>query len=425
MVEIINDYSVWTMPSATLPAMPNQATAIVTAMPPAVIVLLLSLLLGLQPITTDLYLPARPVLTAGFGAPMQQAQLTLTALLLAFGVSQLVWGPLSDRFGRRPILLIGLGAYVLAAVGSTLAPSMTALIVWRTVQGAAMGAAVMCARAIVRDLYAPAQGARVMSKGLSGLGVIAFLSAPLGGLLTEAFNWRFALLALAVFGAVCLGLIAWRFEETLQRKNPAALQTATLLVTWNSILRHPTFLAFSALSAASYGGLFTFLAASSFVFMNVLGLSKTQYGALMALNSLAYIGGTFLCRHWLPRFGVRRSLKWAGVLSLAGGTLMAGISLTGVQNVWAIMLPQLLFIVAHGIHQPCGQSGAVGPFPHAAGAASAMNGFLMMLAAFAMGSWLGANMDGTVLPLTLGVWFWSALIALSAWTLVQKYGEPK
>ncbi|PIY29290.1 MAG: Bcr/CflA family drug resistance efflux transporter [Comamonadaceae bacterium CG_4_10_14_3_um_filter_60_42] len=394
-------------------------------MSPAVIVLLLSLLLGLQPITTDLYLPALPVLTAGFAAPMQQAQLTLTALLLAFGVSQLVWGPLSDRFGRRPILLIGLSAYVLSAIGSVLAPSMVALIVWRTVQGAAMGAAVMCARAIVRDLYAPLQGARVMSKGLSGLGVIAFLSAPLGGLLTEAFNWRIALLALAVFGAVCLGLIAWRFDETLQRKNPAALQTSTLLATWSSILRQPTFLAFSALSAASYGGLFTFLAASSFVFMNVLGLSKTQYGALMALNSMGYIGGTFLCRQWLPRFGVRRSLKWAGVLSLAGGTLMAVLSLAGLQNVWAIMLPQLLFIVAHGIHQPCGQSGAVGPFPHAAGAASAVNGFLMMLAAFAMGSWLGTHMDGTVLPLTLGVWFWSALIALTAWTLVQWHGEPK
>jgi DHA1 family bicyclomycin/chloramphenicol resistance-like MFS transporter len=144
----------------------------------------------------------------------------------------------------------------------------------------------------------------------------------------------------------------------------------------------------------------------------------------MALNSLAYIGGTFLCRHWLPRFGVRRSLKWAGLLSLTGGTLMAVFSLAGVQNVWAIMLPQLLFVIGHGIHQPCGQSGAVGPFPHAAGAASALNGFLMMLAAFAMGSWLGDHMDGTVLPLTLGVWFWSALIALSAWTLVQKYGEP-
>jgi DHA1 family bicyclomycin/chloramphenicol resistance-like MFS transporter len=356
---------------------------------------------------------------------MRQTQLTLSALLLAFGVSQLVWGPLSDRFGRRPILLIGLSAYVLAAIGSTLAPGMTALIVWRAVQGAAMGAAVMGARAIVRDLYAPVQGARVMSKGLSGLGVIAFLSAPMGGLLTDTLSWRYALLALAVFGAVCLGLIAWRFEETLQRKNPQALQAATLLATWKSILRNPTFLAFSALSAASYGGLFTFLAASSFVFMNVLALSKTQYGWLMALNSLAYIGGTFLCRHWLPRFGVRRSLKWAGALSLSGGTLMAVPSLMGVQSVWAIMPAQLLFIIGHGIHQPCGQSGAVGPFPHAAGAASAVNGFLMMLAAFAMGSWLGTHMDGSVRPLTLGVWFWSGLIALTAWTLVQKYGETK
>ena len=396
----------------------------VHSMSSGTIVLLLSLLLGLQPITTDLYLPALPVITAGFGAAMSQAQLTLTALLLAFGVSQLMWGPVSDRFGRRPVLLLGLSAYALAAVGSTLAPSMTALIIWRAIQGAAMGAAVMCARAIVRDLYNPTQGARVMSKGLTGLGVIAFLSAPLGGLLTSAFDWRFALAALAVFGALCLGLIAWRFEETLASKNPKALQVGTLLATWQCILRHPTFLAFSALSAASYGGLFTFLAASSFVFMNLLGLSNTQYGGLMALNSLAYIGGTFLCRHWLPRYGVRRALKWAGVLSLAGGTLMAVPSLLGVQNVWAIMLPQLLFIVGHGIHQPCGQSGAVGPFPQAAGAASAMNGFIMMLAAFAMGSWLGRHMDGTVRPLTLGVWFWSALIALSAWTLVQKYGDP-
>lgn len=394
-------------------------------MSPGLVVLLLAMLLGLQPVATDLYLPALPAMTQGFNAPVSQAQYTLSALLLAFGSSQLLWGPLSDRFGRRPILLLGLSAFVAASVGSTLAGSMESLIAWRTLQGAAMGAAVMCARAIVRDLYAPVQGARVMSKGLSGLGVIAFLSAPSGGLLTEVFNWRIALLALAIFGAASLAMIAWRFEETLQRKNPQALQAATLLKTWQSIFRHPAFLAFSALSAASYGGLFTLLAASSFVFMNVLGLSKTQYGALMALNSLGYIAGTFLCRYWLARLGVRRTLKWAGGLSLAGGTLMAVLSLAGVQNVWAIMGPQMLFVIGHGIHQPCGQSGSVGPFPHAAGAASAMNGFLMMLAAFAMGSWLGGHMDGTVLPLTLGVWFWSALIALTAWTLVQKYGESK
>ena len=129
-------------------------------MAPGMVVLVLALLLGIQPITTDLYLPALPALTEGFGAAMPQAQLTLTGLLLAFGISQLFWGPLSDRFGRRPILLCGLGAYAAAAIGAALAPSMALLVAWRIVQGAAMGAAVMCARALVRDLYTPVAGAR-------------------------------------------------------------------------------------------------------------------------------------------------------------------------------------------------------------------------------------------------------------------------
>jgi len=394
----------------------------ITTMQPGLIVLILSLLLGLQPITTDLYLPALPALTEGFGAPMAQAQLTLTALLLAFGLSQLVWGPLSDRFGRRPILLVGLTAYVLASIASTLSPSMDMLIVWRTVQGAAMGAGVMCARAIVRDLYTPAQGARVMSKGLSGLGVIACLSPPLGGLLSDLFSWREALLTLAVFGAVCLALIALRYEETVPHKNMKALQPATLLRTWLTILRNPTFVAFSALSSASYGGLFTFLASSSFVFIQVLGVSKTQYGLLMFTMAFAYLLGTFLCRRLLSRFGVRGAVAIAGALTLSGGTLMGVLALAGLHTGWAIMLPFYLFMLGHGVHQPCGQSGAVGPFPQAAGAASALNGFLMMVVAFAVGGWLGTYMDGTVFPLVFGVWFWSVLIALTAWTLVQKHG---
>ena len=388
------------------------------------IVLTLSLLLGIQPVTTDLYLPALPALTEGFAAPMSQAQLTLSALLLAFGCSQLVWGPLSDRFGRRPILLWGLTAYTLASLGSTLAPSMALLIVWRVVQGAAMGAVVMCARAIVRDLYQPLEGARIMSKGLSGLGVLACISAPLGGLLAELFGWRAALMALAVFGACTLALVALRFKETLQPKNSQALHPATLLRTGIQIFSNPTFLAFSALSAASYAGLFTFLATSSFVFITVLGLSKMQYGLVMFSMCFFYLLGTFVCRRLLPRFGVRRSVAIAACLSLTGGTLMGVLAWAGLQNVWTVLLPYYLFMLGHGVHQPCGQSGAVGPFPKAAGAASALNGFLMMVLAFGMGGWLGSRMDGTVAPLTNGVWFWSVCIALLAFTLVQKYGEP-
>ena len=397
-------------------------------MSPGLIVLVLSLLLGLQPVTTDLYLPALPAITQGFGATMPQAQLTLTALLLAFGLSQMVWGPLSDRFGRRPVLLGGTLLYVLASVGSTFAATMDQLIVWRTLQGVSMGAGVMCARAVVRDLYAPTEGARIMSKGLTGLGVIACASAPVGGLLAELAGWRVALMALAVFGAVTLAVLAWRFEETLAQKNPRALEPLTLLRTWAQIVRHPTFWAFTLLSATSYGGLFTFLAASSFVFTGVLGLSKTAYGLAMFSMSLSYIVGTFACRRLLPWLGVRKTVALAGACTLTAGTTMGLLALFGVQSVAAIMGPVYLFMLGHGVHQPCGQSGAVGPFPQAAGAASAVSGFLMMVLAFFMGGWLGKSLaasPGSVLPLTNGMWFWSVLIALTAWTLVQRFGEIK
>lgn len=389
---------------------------------PALTVLLLALLLGIQPVTTDLYPPALPALSTGFGAGMAQAQLTFTALLLAFGVSQLVLGPLSDRFGRRPTLLCGLAAYVAAAIGSAMAPSIDLLIVWRAAQGAAMGAAVMCARAIVRDLYLPGDGARVMSRALTGLGVIACLCAPLGGLVSDLFGWRAALMVLAVFGAGTLALVALRFDETLAQRRLDALEIGSLLSTWGTVLRNPTFLAFTALTTAAYGLLFTFLAASSFTFIQVLGLSKTQYGLVMLWGSGVYICGTFLCRYWLQRHGVAGSVARGAVLSLAGGTALGLLALAGVQAVWAIVAPLTLAMLGHGIHQPCGQTGAVGPFPRAAGAASALNGFVMMLAAFGIGGWLGVRMDGTVLPLALGIWFWSACIALVAWTLVKKYG---
>jgi DHA1 family bicyclomycin/chloramphenicol resistance-like MFS transporter len=155
----------------------------------------------------------------------------------------------------------------------------------------------------------------------------------------------------------------------------------------------------------------------------VLHISTTQYGLVMFAMSFVYILGTLLCRRLLPRLGIRRSVALGGVLTFAGGTSMGLLALAGVHSVAAIVGPFLLFILAHGIHQPCSQSGAVGPFPQAAGAASALAGFLIMLAAFFMGGWLGRHLDGTVFALTHGIWFWSTCIALTAWTAVQRYGD--
>lgn len=383
----------------------------------------LALLLGLQPVTTDVYLPALPMLARDLAAPMSAAQLTMSALILAFGVAQMFWGPVADRVGRRPVLITGLLLYTAASIGSMLAGGIGWLVLWRVLQGATMAAAVVCARAIVRDLYEPLEGARVMSLALSGLGVIAIAGPALGGVVAALGGWRAALAVVAAFGALTLAFIAWRLPETLLHKNPDATRAGPLLAQWGSIARHPTFIAWTLLVSATYGGLFTILAGSSFTYIDVLGLSPGWYGLAMASGSLSYLAGTFVCRRWIVRHGIRGAVARGGGFTLAGGVLVVTLALAGVHSVWAIVLPQWLFAFGHGIHQPCGQAAVVGPFPQHAGAASALAGFILAATAVAIGAWLGVAMDGTVLPPVHTIGFMAVATALVAWTLVQQHGE--
>jgi DHA1 family bicyclomycin/chloramphenicol resistance-like MFS transporter len=263
-----------------------------------------------------------------------------------------------------------------------------------------------------------------MSRALTGLGIIATLSPLVGGLVVQSLNWHAALLVLALFGAATLAFIAVRFEETVPQRNPAATHPALLLRRWGEVARHPTFRAWATLLSLTYGGLFVFLAASSFVFIDVLGTSRVAYGAIMASNSAAYIAGTLLCRRLLASRGLRRTVRLGGAFSLCGGLGVALLSLAGVHAVWAILVPQWAYAVGHGIHQPCGQAGAVGPFPDKAGTAAALSGFLMMATSFAVGLWLGGHLNGTVYPMTLGLGVFSIGVATVAWTLVQRHGEP-
>jgi DHA1 family bicyclomycin/chloramphenicol resistance-like MFS transporter len=392
-------------------------------------VLMLALLLGLQPVTTDLYLPALPALTQVFGASMVQAQLTLTALLLAFGTSQLVWGPLSDKWGRRPVLLGGIGVYVVSAIACALAPDIETLIAARTLQGVAMGACVMAARAIVRDLYEPVQGAKIMSQALSGVGFIACTCVPVGGFLTDLLGWRWALSSLILFAAFTGALIYFYFDESLQQRNPHALQVSSLWAAVKHIVRNPTFQAYNALSTASFAGLFTFLATSSFVFTQSMGLSKTIYGLLMVSMSLSYIVGTFICRWLLLRTSVQMSVLVASFVSLFAGVLMLLVAYAGPGQswfgAWAVMLPVNFFLLAHGVHQPCGQSGCIAPFPEMAGTASAVNGFSMMLVAFGVGTWLGTHMSDPLLAMAHGMMFASICIGLIGILAVRKIPLPQ
>ena len=227
---------------------------------PAVVVTMLTLLLGIQPVTTDLYLPALPTLQHDLGATLAAAQLTLSALIVCFGIGQLLCGPLADRFGQRPVLLVGLALYTVASVFSALANSIDALVAWRAVQGAALAAAVTCGRSVVRDLYLPHEGARVLSRALSGLGVIATLSPIIGAAaLVQWLGWPATLMATALFGAGTLAFVALHFEETVPRRNPQAMRLRPLLHNWGVVLRNPTFRVWVALLCCTWGGLFSLL----------------------------------------------------------------------------------------------------------------------------------------------------------------------
>ncbi len=378
-------------------------------------IIMLGLLLGSQPIATDLYLPALPSIAAELGNPA----LTLTGLLLAFGLAQLVLGPLSDRYGRKPVLLAGCAGYAVASFAGAWVTSLSGLVVCRCLQGASMAALVVCARATVRDLYAPVDGMRVLSKGLTGLGIVA-MSAPLTGALIVAYlPWHAAFIALGVYGLVMLGWV-WRFfTESLPVRPPAtanaAVQNATLVV-----LKGPRFRAWTAMLVATYCTLLAFLLSSGFVYIKVFGFTPLACGLVLASNSVAYIGGTYFCRNLLTRMGPDRAARVGGVISLAGGLSMLLVAIVSGPQPWAMILGQWLIAVAHGIHQPCGQAGSVGDFPEHAGRAAAFSGFAMMFAAFLCGQIMAPSLGASAWPLIFSNAIGSLCISVVAWVFVRK-----
>ncbi len=386
------------------------------------VTILLGLLLGIQPIATDLYLSALPSIQSNLGSSLQQTQLTLSSMMLSFGFAQLVLGPLSDRFGRRPVLLWGVGFFTLAAAATAISASIEALIVARVLQGAAMGAAVMSGRAITRDLFEPERAAVVMSKALTGLGVIALCASLLGSLLTEYMGWRATLSAMAVFGGVLWLVIGLKYKETLQTPNPTAMQLGPLFKNAVTIVSHPGFQVYSIISVSSYGALFSFLAGSPFAFMQVLGLSKLQYGVSMMFMPFFYILGTFFCRRLLRRYGLQMAIKRAAWMVLLSGGVICLLPLLGYVSIGGVLIPFYLFIFGHGVMQSCGQSGSVAHFPMMAGTAAAVNGFLMMVFAFATGFWLGQHPSALV-SMTSSIGLWCAVLSATAWFLVPRFGK--
>lgn len=384
-------------------------------MSPTTILWLIAGCLMLQPLSTDLYLASLPHLATGFGATPAAVQQTLSFFVIGFGVAQLVSGPLSDRYGRRPVLLVGLAIYAAASLACALAPTLPFLVGARLVQAVGCCTAAVVARALIRDAFTPAEGAQVLSKASSLLALAPIFGPVLGGYLQVGFGWRAAFVFHTLF-CIVLALSALRWmKETNRHRNPAA--TRNLFARYRRLASADFFWAWTLPGALSYAAIFTFISGSSFALIEILGVPTEWYGYCFAFGVTGYLLGTLVCRRLLARLGLQRTLLAGATLSLLSGLLFASLVFAGVHH-WSVVVGCLFLTMgAHGINFPCAQSGAVAPYPREAGAAAGLLGFLTMVAAFVAGTWVGFSHDGTLRPLALSSATIGLLLFASAWGL--------
>ncbi|SNT15064.1 MFS transporter, DHA1 family, bicyclomycin/chloramphenicol resistance protein [Noviherbaspirillum humi] len=383
------------MPTHTSTAQPLPAFA------HAPLILLVTAFMALQPLSTDLYLASLPSLASGFGVPLSTVQLTLSLFVIGFGGAQLIVGPLSDRFGRRPVLLAGLSLYLAASILCALAPSMAMLIFARFLQALGCCAGVIIARAVVRDAYAPQDGARVMARCSTWLSLAPLLGPILGSYLQVTFGWRAAFVAHTLISAVVLLLTIQRLPETNTVKNPHATDPRGLLASYRLILGSREFWLHALPGAFSYGAIFCFISGSSIVLIRVLTVPTAWFGFCFAFGVSGYLIGTLLCRRLLPRMGTQSAFRLGTLLSMGAGLLFLASVAAGVAHWSQVLVVMFLIMSAHGINFPIAQSGAVTPFPQQAGTAAGLMGALNMLVALLVGTVVGATHNGTLYPLAI------------------------
>jgi DHA1 family bicyclomycin/chloramphenicol resistance-like MFS transporter len=296
-----------------------------------------------------------PAIRREFLADTAEAQAMLSVFLLGFAVSQLIYGPLSDRFGRRPLIIVGMTIYGLASLACALANSIEMLVAARFVQALGACAGPVLARAIVRDLYERREAARILAYMASAMALIPAVAPVFGGWLGESFGWRFIFDLIALFALLLLAWSAWHLVETNDRKRPDALNVAVLFSTYLSFFRSRIFLAFTLVNAFTYGAMFAFISGSSFVLIEGVGISPKSYGLCFGAVVVGYIIGAWS----------------AGRLSPRGA----------------------------GLVMPNSVAGAIAPFPDRAGSASAMLGFVQMAGAAGSGALVGLLHDGSALPM--------------------------
>lgn len=367
------------------------------------VAVLLTALVAFGPLSTDMYLPSLPSLVTDFRTDVPTVQLTLSAFMVAFALSMLVYGPLSDRFGRRPVLLGAVALFVVASVACVFAPTIEALVVARVFQAMGCCAGPVLGRAVVRDVYGRERSAQVLSYMGTAMALAPAVGPIAGGWLQVVFGWHAVFVVLSLFSLIALIGTYFMLDETNAHRNPYATSPRGILRNYAALLSHRIYVGYLATIAACYCVIFSFISGSSFVLIEVVGLSPDLYGYCFATIVVGYMTGTFISGRFGKAVGGERLILIGGTLGALGGGIMAFFAWTDQVTVLTIVLPQMLAMVGVGFVFPNSQAGAIGPFPEMAGSASALVGFFQMGVASVVGLAIGHAFDGTARPLATGV----------------------
>jgi DHA1 family bicyclomycin/chloramphenicol resistance-like MFS transporter len=365
--------------------------------------LVLGLLSAIGPFAIDMYLPALPAIGVALQADVLAVQLSLMAFFISFAISQIVYGPASDMFGRKPPLYVGIVLFIVGSIGCALAPDIGWLVAFRFLQGLGGGAPIVVPRAIVRDLHTGVEATKLMALLMLVFSVSPILAPLIGSLIIDAAGWRAIFWAVTAVGAIGLLLVAFTLEETRPPEQRAQSDVASTLRAFGMLLRDTHFMGLTAIGAFGMASFFIYLANSSFVLIGHYGLTPRQYSFAFAVNAASFIGVSQFAGRLAARFGLPRIVSVAALGFAVSMCALCALNLAGVQSL-ALMIALLLFGFGFlGLVIPTTSVLALDDHGDIAGAASALMGTLQLVLGSVVIGVMSGLVDGTPRPMLAGI----------------------
>ena len=358
----------------------------------------LSLLMGFASISTDLYLPAMPMMGRSLHAHEGLVELTISGYLVGFSFGQLLWGPISDRYGRRSSVAVGLVLFVIGSAGCALSGSAPAMIVWRVVQALGACASVALSRAMVRDLYEGVRAAQMLSILITVMAIAPLVGPLVGGQIVALAGWRAIFWALVGIGIATFAAL-FTIPETLPatRRNRESLGRA--MGRYGELLRDRRILGYAGTGGFFYGGMFAYVAGTPFAYITYYHVPEQLYGLLFGLGIIGIMASNLLNSYLVSRFDYDRMLLVGTIVASFSAVMVALFARTGCGGLWGLVVPLFVFASATGFIVANSITGAMDKFPERAGAVSALIGAIQYGSGIVGSGLVGLFANGTPSPM--------------------------